>query len=716
MYKKTNNLTVNTIIVNKKTNKEYRVLYFENEDLMIVIELKVSKLNIFYFSRQQVLNELYTTYEIYTDDNNMIVDLDKLNDVQMQKYTNKLNFVNEVQKAYGPTFIELVGKSTKEDFVKSSKTYNLKKTTAWTTIRRYLQSGLSKSSLIDKPKSKEKKSRTYEYKPGKKSEKNQGIIVDDKVKKQFQTALNEFKNNRNMSFQLAFDKLILLNYSKTSSDGNGFELVPEDERPTFRQFYYYCQKHMTREEMIKIKTSQQEYRNNNRLLLSESNYMVSGPGDMLEMDAQEMDITIVSEYDRNQVIGRPILYGLIDVYTHAIVAISVGFDNNSIIGMTNCLLNLAEDKNEYLKRNGLPEINLDYWPSNFLPRHIRVDRGSDFVSQEAEKIFNELNIQRVVVPGATGSYKGYIEQLWHQLNSAQNAVLYNNGLIEKRYDSTHKQKAVLTMSDVTKIVISQVVVYNQLQLKNYKPTKDMLKNNIEPSPCSLWKYGVEKLGKPVPILDLKQYAYTLMTKAKATISRKGVCVNGLYYISDDKSFINKMILTGTKKVAFDCRYDTRNISTLYYLENNQLKELHLDLNIKSQIDFVNATLTERLDYLKATRQLFSKGESNDQRLKSARIGMIDAIVNNAKQLTPDEPRNNKNVREKRKEEQMIHQNNNGISTVLLNEDKNNVPKLEEPSTKTINEEHKIEQQEDLDTIEALIQADYEFGLSENEDF
>ena len=44
---------------------------------------------------------------------------------------------------------------------------------------------------------------------------------------------------------------------------------------------------------------------------------------VFEMDALEMDIEIVSELSSEQIIGRPILYALIDVYSHVITAISI---------------------------------------------------------------------------------------------------------------------------------------------------------------------------------------------------------------------------------------------------------------------------------------------------------------------------------------------------------------------------------------------------------
>lgn len=246
----------------------------------------------------------------------------------------------------------------------------------------------------------------------------------------FEEGLNEYKNNRNDSMQLVYDRICLKYYSKIV-DG-AIEVLPQSLRPTYRQFSYYCTSHLSKEDMKTIKTSKQEYRNNNRLLTGTADTNVFGPGDLLEMDALEMDVEIVSETDRSKIIGRPIMYALIDVFSRAVVAFSISLENNSILGMTNCLMNLGEDKEDFCERYGISGIDISKWPSNFIPNRIRVDRGSDFISKEAERIFNELNITREIVTGATGSLKGVIEQLWHQIHSAQNSSLKNAGLIEKK--------------------------------------------------------------------------------------------------------------------------------------------------------------------------------------------------------------------------------------------------------------------------------------------
>ena len=71
-------------------------------------------------------------------------------------------------------------------------------------------------------------------------------------------------------------------------------MLPITERPTFRQFSYYAGKVLSKKDIDIIKTSRREYRNDKRLLLSDSLKGVYGPGDCVEIDECEVDISLVS--------------------------------------------------------------------------------------------------------------------------------------------------------------------------------------------------------------------------------------------------------------------------------------------------------------------------------------------------------------------------------------------------------------------------------------
>lgn len=690
MENKQMTIEVNGIISDIKKNKRYRILYIMSKDNLVLIEMDTTKFNVFVSSMNELIRGMGSRY-ILSKGISKIVEESNLSDNQLENYKRKKSFVDDIQKIYGPTYLELVGHSSKKELNDLYKKYNMSKSHAWKLIRIILQNGFDYSILVHTRKNVEL---NYKYKTGRKSAIEKGIPITQDIEKIFKKGLEQYKNNRNTSFQLIYDRLCYEYFSKVE-DGV-FKVLSQDERPTYRQFYYYCSKHLNKKEMEEIKTSRAEFRNNSRLLLNSSTYNVQGPGDMLEMDALEMDVEIVSETNRNKVIGRPILYALIDVYSRAIVAISVSFENNSVLGMTNCLMNLGEDKTEFCQRYGISDIDITKWPSNFIPNRIRVDRGSDFVSKEAERIFNELNITREIVTGATGSMKGIIEQLWHQIHSAQNSSLQNAGLIEKRYDSTHKKKACLTIREITQMVIVHVLAYNELELKNFKPTKNMVKEKIEFTPASLWNYGINEYGAPRPILNKAQYAYSLMKKPAARISRKGVCIDGLYYANNDEYLLEAMIHAGNRSEPFDCRYDERNITNLYYMNpvTNVLTSASLIEDIRGQSDFINNTRQERLDFLENEKLLREENNQKQQTIRSSRVSVFDNIVKNAKKQNKDKELDTKNMIENRKKERDLNRSNNDIESRLLNDTKK-------------------EENQPYDPIKALMEA--QLALEEEED-
>lgn len=690
MENKQMTIEVNGIISDIKKNKRYRILYIMSKDNLVLIEMDTTKFNVFVSSMNELIRGMGSRY-ILSKGISKIVEESNLSDNQLENYKRKKSFVDDIQKIYGPTYLELVGHSSKKELNDLYKKYNMSKSHAWKLIRIILQNGFDYSILVHTRKNVEL---NYKYKTGRKSAIEKGIPITQDIEKIFKKGLEQYKNNRNTSFQLIYDRLCYEYFSKVE-DGV-FKVLSQDERPTYRQFYYYCSKHLNKKEMEEIKTSRAEFRNNSRLLLNSSTYNVQGPGDMLEMDALEMDVEIVSETNRNKVIGRPILYALIDVYSRAIVAISVSFENNSVFGMTNCLMNLGEDKTEFCQRYGISDIDITKWPSNFIPNRIRVDRGSDFVSKEAERIFNELNITREIVTGATGSMKGIIEQLWHQIHSAQNSSLQNAGLIEKRYDSTHKKKACLTIREITQMVIVHVLAYNELELKNFKPTKNMVKEKIEFTPASLWNYGINEYGAPRPILNKAQYAYSLMKKPAARISRKGVCIDGLYYANNDEYLLEAMIHAGNRSEPFDCRYDERNITNLYYMNpvTNVLTSASLIEDIRGQSDFINNTRQERLDFLENEKLLREENNQKQQTIRSSRVSVFDNMVKNAKKQNKDKELDTKNMIENRKKERDLNRSNNDIESRLLNDTKK-------------------EENQPYDPIKALMEA--QLALEEEED-
>lgn len=636
--------------------------------MTVLCMMNCSSLQLLCLQTEELRDEVYDgKLIIHEPEVRRVIDLSGMTPAAKGKFLAKQEFIRKVDERYGPTYVELAGHSRKDELNTFMQEYNISKYAAWRYIRFYLQSGLDESVLLRKGFEHTLPDYQYKTKTGRKSDNIPGgIVIDDNIRKHFQEALEYYKSGRTHTMQAAFDRMNQKHYMRTEIDSEGRlvqRLMPASERPTLRQFTYFVNKTLSREDKDRIKTSAQEQRNNKRLLLSDNLKNVMGPGDCIEMDEVEVDISLVSQINPEQTVGRPIVYAMVDVYTRLIIAVSVAFDNNSVLGMTNGLMNLAEDKVELCQRYGI-QIAPDVWPSGFIPRTIRADRGSEYRSKEAKRIFNELNINLELVPGGSGSLKGSVEQLFHQMHAAQNPLLEGKGLIQKRHDSKHHRQATLAIEDFKRILYNFVVTHNQRYMKDYPMTHDMLAARITPTPSALWKYGVAKYGNPRPIVNQDQFHYTLLRPVSTRLSRKGITYKGLYHMDfTDLALQQQMYTLGTKRESLEMRIDPRDVGALYMLDKqNQLKKVPLNPQ-RTGNDYQGIPLAEYLELYKAKKSQDKLGSIYNEELRVGLLAANEAAIAAAEENAPYYP-NTKGIRDARAQEKKLEEVKNSINTKL----------------------------------------------------
>lgn len=631
----TASLSVNDIL--RSDDCEYLILYIKNE-MVVAIEREITKLSINYLPPNYVRDGLMDgSLKNMGPPTGSVFDIESVPENARIRYNNYKDMVQEVEEAYGPTFIDICGKGSKPIAKKIIDKHKITPKTFWKIIRQYLQSGKDPASLLDSRSKKSKKEITkYHYKTktgakGYKEVEQSRVIVDEKIELQFELALNNYKKGRQMTLTGAFQDMKNKYYiTQTEVDGVlVWNYLPVEQTPTYRQFYHYVTKYMTKEEKEILKTSKAEVRNNKRLLLSDSMKNIHDPGDMVEIDAMETDVSLVSMLNREQTIGRAILYCMIDVFTRTILAISVSFENNSVKGVTNLLLNLCDDKVEYARKYGI-EFDPSLWPSGIIPRRVRADRGAEFRSDRLAEIFKELGIERELVSPKTGAFKGVVEQEFKQMQLNQNSLLENQGLIEKRYDSNHHREATLTINEFTALCINFVLAHNQKALQYFRPNKKMLDAGVEYIPVKLWEYGCKIYGSPRPIPNRELFIWSLLTPASASVSRKGVYFEGHHYLNlADDELSHLMFSLGNKRKKMEIRYDPRDLGSIYYLKNDQLMRMSLAKDKFENEGFEMMGYTDRKEYLKAERISKAKGRRHNEKVNGAERLLNNGIVKNA---------------------------------------------------------------------------------------
>lgn len=716
-------INVGDLLKDVRTDQEYRVLLVNGPvtTVCLVDRPNHTKLVIRDKSTIDLVNLLSVGSLTKIQEYERVISLDNLSNVQKEKYEKRLAFVADLQREYGPDWKGLSGKRNKDAFDRLCVQYGMPKRTVQNWINRYIQSGCNKYSLLTVWSTKEKNTteRTSGKKNGRKNiagNPETGVALSPYTIESFERGLDIYrngyqdrdKNHHTTTLASSFRLMLIERYNELAITGSGqaYILVPENMRPTYRQFTYYCSKHLGKEERDTIKTSAREVRNDKRLLPSDTVRNSMGPMDIVEIDAWEADADLLSATNPDLVVGRPTIYAMIDTYSKMIVAVSISFDRDSFVGLTNLFLNLADPLDEQVKSLGL-SFDYNTMPTGFLPNIVRTDNGSDFVSNDFIAVLNKLGIIHEIVPAATGSLKPNVERLWGRIRELTEKALENHGVILKRNDNNSKDTAVLNVREYAAIIYTAVVGLNRREIINYPAREDMLTYKDEFGqplrfrPDALWKYGVEKYMAPRTIQNKSQYYLDLMKVETASYSRDGIAFKELPYWpkDDDREMLKRLYEAGTRRIKIEVHMDPRSVNYLWYVdEKNTLHTFVLNTSKTEALDMANKTFWEYGEYLKLRRQAraaaIARNVEVDTAIQASAQAITEMVVDNKKAAKGS----TKNIRENHEAEKNETRHANAISHRLGEETKLPIKDADAvliPPKKEITDEYKIE---DMDSF------------------
>lgn len=663
------------ILINQKTGTAYRILVIFQGNIF-ACKLDTSSLEIFYFVETKIRTDIDSGTYLIKKQKPSIFDPEsffgKDNKEKIEQFYALKRLCDDVFSEYKYHLQDLASHGRRKPIItEGCKNIGMTAHKFRRYFLRYIQSGFQDIELIDQRTNRNstKDRYTFTSPPGRKTKNGESsYLLTSTDYKNFDKQLKRYLHSEVKSLRNAYLDLIDEDYSVfyKQPDENGDMVrvrvpLPIGNRPSERQFTYYVSTHTTKQSRMEAKKTPRIVRNNARVFTGTVMKDVRGPGHFVEMDAQEMDIALVSGEYHDIPVGRPILYVMIDVMSEMILGVSLAMDNNSIVGCTNCFLNLVEDKTEIFKKYG---VNFDFkkgvtiddiWPTGYKPRVVAFDNGSDFVSKPIARMLKELNIRPEHVSPATGSLKPLVEGFFHTVKDELDDLLEHKGLIRQTYGSKHHDEACLTFDDAFRIVLNHVIMHNTHVLSNYIKSAGMKEKHVIASPMNLWKYGNEELTPAVKFQSRDDALYhILLPCTDANISRFGIKWKNLpYFNAEDEDLQNRMFKLGNRSEKFECRYDPRDIGHLYYLKGGRLKAVSLpedDFRLKSYYGMS----VKRFDELeKASRN--QKELENEINLQ-ARINVRRAnkqVIESAQAESPGKNKKKSSIRNARKEEKEL---------------------------------------------------------------
>uniref|UniRef100_UPI003F498E8E Mu transposase C-terminal domain-containing protein n=1 Tax=Niallia taxi TaxID=2499688 RepID=UPI003F498E8E len=445
-------------------------------------------------------------------------------------------------------------------------------------LSRYWQRGMTKNAMLPDYSNSGGKGKTKTLnkakvgRPRKVSISNEyqtGINITDEVKVQFEHAINKYyRASNNYSLKDVYNFILHDFYSDRYKE-NGemkYRIWDATRIPSYHQFYYWFKKLEDPKKDIQFRKSTKEYELKYRPILSDSKSETNGPGTRFQVDATIADIYLVSSLDVNKVIGRPVIYAVLDVYSRIITGLYVGLEGPSWIGAMMALDNMIADKVEFCKQYGI-DITPEQWPTHHLPEIIIADRG-EFEGYSVENLINNLNLKIENTTAYRGDLKGIVERKFRTFNGKvkQKAP----GAIQKEYrergDQDYRLNATLNLKEFTSLIITMALYHNQKVIDKYPVEKEMVADGLVPTPINLWNWGIQNRKGRLRKVDRNVLRLNVLPRGKATVSRAGIKFKNLLYGS--RQAIEEQWYLKLKNRSLEIVYDPRHIEKIYIPHDN----------------------------------------------------------------------------------------------------------------------------------------------------
>ncbi|MBB5206367.1 hypothetical protein HNQ51_003713 [Inhella inkyongensis] len=318
-------------------------------------------------------------------------------------------------------------------------------------------------------------------------------------------------------------------------DGRIQLVLPEiGTYPNARQIRRVVNQIKSRLERILERTTKRHFNAARRGLVARNWQGVPGPGHTWAIDSTIGDIYLRSSVNRSWIVGRPVVYVIVDVWSTAVVGFYVCLTGPSWNTAKISLFNAAADPALIGELwNYQPMLTLDPVPT--LCAWLMTDRG-EYLSAGHRLTALQLELNTSIAPPYRGDLKGLVEVL-HRIAKDQIYGFFP-GAMDFRREEMELRKvdpadAVLTVQDFTQVLYEVFDQYNLSADRSKRVDVHMSAAGVFPSPAGLWRYGHQMGVGTRRVVAFDDLAAALLPNDKAWVARDGVHFLGNDYFSEE---------------------------------------------------------------------------------------------------------------------------------------------------------------------------------------
>lgn len=331
-------------------------------------------------------------------------------------------------------------------------------------------------------------------------------------------------------------QILDLGFTLTYIDENG-EIKPKKlEKGTYpnkRQIRRVLEVEIPRLKRLMQKTTSGHYKRNLRAITGRDWEGVSGPGHTWAIDSTIGDIYLRSAINRAWIIGRPIVYTIVDIWSTAVVGFYVCLRGPSWAMAKVAIFNALARTELFGDLWGFQAIS-SLNPHPKLPAVVLADNG-EYKSQAAKETAFKYVERLSYTPPYRPDLKGLVEVM-HRI--AKDHQFWVCGAIDarrkefemRRFDPT---EAVYTVRDYVEHLYNIYTEYNLTADRTKRLDTEMIADGVIPSPAGLWRWGhAVGLGTGREESEMS-LIMDLLPEGLLSIKRDGLSFDKLDYKSDE---------------------------------------------------------------------------------------------------------------------------------------------------------------------------------------
>ena len=368
------------------------------------------------------------------------------------------------------------------------------------------------------------------------------------------------------------------------------------------------EKFLSESDRKRLEKGSKDYRNNDSAITGSVIDITTGPTSRYEIDATILDVYIISKVTNKKilVVGRPILYIVVDASSTAIAGYYLSVNTQKYDSVLLAIFNAMTDKTEHCARYGV-HLRPDEWPIHHLCNEIAIDNGTEYtltgISQLIENRIVKVGVD--VAESYMGKSKGTSEGLFnilteHNIKPLRGSV-HKDRAKAKKHPST---SAIFTLDDINEIIIKAILMHNHTAEVPNKLTQESMFSGVKANPISVFNWGVENLMDGGMTLPAPEIMRKLLPRQEAKVTKRGVRIKvgkkSLLYIEEDEIFREwreEVSHTGGAKIKVIV--NPHSTSYVWYsgaITQHRLIKLRL---ASQQARMNNLSMVEALDALKA---------------------------------------------------------------------------------------------------------------------